>query len=143
MRDNYNISKNYKKKRHKARKTSKKPNCKSPRINGPLKRNTLLTTQIHLHKMQMNRDDRNKGNMSSMKVRPLILLRSKPSINKISEHDSCIFYGNHLLFFNVFLSQVVFEFQAFHIIFSRNISGYTNKQFQSKFYNSYINFCYY
>ena len=52
---------NYKKKRHKARKTPKKPNCKSPRLNGALENKTLLATQIHLHKMQINRDDRNNG----------------------------------------------------------------------------------
>ena len=48
-----------------------------------------------------------------MKVRPLILERSKPSINKTSEHDRCIFYGNHLLFFNVFYLRLFLNFRLF------------------------------
>ena len=40
-----------------------------------------------------------------------------PSIDKTSRHNSSICYGNHLLFFNVFLSHVIFKFQAFYNIF--------------------------
>ena len=63
---------------------------------------TLLTTQINLHTTQIHRNDHNKWNTFSVKVRQPIRRRLEPSIDKTSEHDSSIYYGNHLLFFNVF-----------------------------------------
>ena len=45
-----------------------------------------------------------------------------PSIDKTSRHNGSIYYGNHLLFFNVFLSHVIFKFQAFYNIFFLQIS---------------------
>ena len=80
--------------------------------------NALLTTQIHLHTSQIRRDDCNKGNTSSIKVGQPIRERSKPSIDKTSEHDSSIYYGNHLLFCNVFCLMLVLNFRLSMIIFS-------------------------
>ena len=65
--------------------------------------NSLLTTQIHLHTTQIHRDDRNKRNTSSIKVQQPIQERSKPSIDKTSERDNSIYYGNHVFFYLMFL----------------------------------------
>ena len=45
--------------------------------------------------------------------------RSKPSINKISEHNSSMYYGNHLLFFNVFYLILFLNFSFFISFFSQ------------------------
>ena len=75
--------------------------------------NTLLTTTIHLHTMQIHRDDLNKRNMSSIKVRQLIRKRSKPSIDKTSEHDGSMCYDNHLLFSSCFYLMSFLNFRLF------------------------------
>ena len=67
--------------------------------------------------MQIHRDDRNKWNMSSIKARQPIRGRSKPSIDKNSEHDSGIYYGNHLLFFNVFYLMLFLNIRFFITLF--------------------------
>ena len=73
-----------------------------------------LTTQMHLHTTQIHRDERNKHNTSSITARKAIQEGSKPSINKISEHNSSIYYyGNHLLFFNVFYLMLFLNFRLF------------------------------
>ena len=126
-RDNDSISKNIKRKGPKQGKLHKHPIANPPKkklaTKCPLTKkqqtNSLLTTQIHLHTTQIHRYDRNKRNTSSIKVQQPIRERSKRLIDKTSEHDSSIYYGNHLLFFECFLSHVTFEFQAFHIIFSK------------------------
>ena len=109
-RDNDNISKSIKRKDPKqgklhktpiANPTKKKLATKCP-LTKKQQTNTLLTTQIHLHTTQIHRDERNKRNTSSITARKAIQERSKPSINKISEHNSSICYSNHLLFSNVF-----------------------------------------
>ena len=81
--------------------------------------NTLLTTKIHLHTTQIHRDERNKQNTSSITARKVIQKRSKPSINKISEHNSSMYYGNHLLFFNVFYLILFLNFRLFISFFSQ------------------------
>ena len=63
--------------------------------------------------MQIHKDDRDKRNTSNIKTREPVPEMSKPSIDKTAGHNSSIYYGNHLLFFNVFY-HIVFEFQAFH-----------------------------
>ena len=150
-RDNDNISKSIKRKDPKqgklhktpiANPTKKKLATKCP-LTKKQQTNTLLTTQIHLHTTQIHRDERNKRNTSSITARKAIQERSKPSINKISEHDSSIYYGNHLLFFNVFYLMLFLNFRLFISFFFTNISGYTNKKFQSIFYISHISFCYF
>ena len=73
-----------------------------------------------MHSTQTHKDDYNEQDTSSIKVRQLIRERTKPSIEETSEDDSSICKDNHLLFFNVFLSHVIFEFQAFHIFFHIN-----------------------
>ena len=85
---------------------------------------TLLTTQIHLHTTQIQRDERNKQNTSSITARKVIQKRSKPSINKISEHNSSMYYhpwyyGNHLFFFNVFYLILFLNFRLFISFFSQ------------------------
>ena len=57
---------------------------------------TLLTTQMHLHTMQIQKDGPNKRNTSIIKARQPIRGRSKPSIDKTSGHDSSIYCGIHL-----------------------------------------------
>ena len=108
--DNDNISKSIKRKDTKQGKLKKKPITNPPKkklatkcpLTTKQQTNTLLTTKIHLHTMQIHRDEPNKWNMSSNTARKAIQERSKPSINKISEHNSSICYSNHLLFSNVF-----------------------------------------
>ena len=107
------------------------------------KKHNTLTTQMHLHTTQIHRDERNKHNTSSITARKAIQEGSKPSINKISEHNSSIYYGNHLLFFNVFYLMLFLNFRLFISFFFTNISGYTNKKSQSIFYISHISFCYF
>ena len=76
-RDNDNISKSIKRKEAKQGKLHKPSIANLPKkklaTKCPLTKkqqtNTLLTTQKYLHKTQIHRDDRNKRNMSSIKVR--------------------------------------------------------------------------
>ena len=146
LRDNDNISKSIKRKDPKQGKLHKtpiaNPTKKKLAIKCPLTKkqqtNTLLTTQIHLHTTQIQRDERNKQNTSSITVRKVIQKRSKPSINK---HNSSMYYRNHLLFFNVFYLILFLNFKLFISFFSH--CGYTNKKFQSIFYISHISFCYF
>ena len=126
-RDNDNISKSIKRKDPKQGKLHKtpiaNPTKKKLATKCPLTKkqqiNTLLTTQIHLHTPQIHRDERNKQNTSSITARKVIQKRSKPSINKISEHNSCMYYGNHLLFFNVFYLILFLNFRLFISFFSQ------------------------
>ena len=124
-RNNDNISKNIKRKDAKQGKLHKPPTANPPKkklaTKCPLTKkqqtNTLLTTQISLHTTQIHRDDRNKWNTSSIKVREPIRGRLKPSIDKTSEHDCSIYYGNHLLSFNVFNLIIFLNFRLFISIF--------------------------
>ena len=98
-RDNDNISKSIKRKDTKQGKLQLATKCP---LTKKQQTNNLLTTQVHLHTTQIHRGDRNIRNTSSIKVRQPIRKRSKPLIDKALEHDSSIYYGNHILFFNVF-----------------------------------------
>ena len=105
-----NISKSIKRKVAKQGKLYKPPIANPPKeklatkctLTKKQRTNILLTTQIHEHIAQIHRDDRNEWNTSSIKVRPPIQEMSKPSIHKTAQHDSSIYYGNHLLFSNVY-----------------------------------------
>ena len=55
--------------------------------------------------------------VSVFNVRQSLQERSKPSIDKTSEHDSSIYYGNLCYFLVLFFSHVTFEFQAFYTTF--------------------------
>ena len=124
-RNNDNISKNIKRKDAKQGKLHKPPTANPPKkklaTKCPLTKkqqtNTLLTAQINLHTTQIHRDDHNKWNTSCIKVRQPIRGRLKPSIDKTSEHDSSIYYGNHLLFFNVFYLMLFLNFRLFTSFF--------------------------
>ena len=108
-RDNDNISKSIKRKDAKQGKLHKNPIANPPKkklaTKCPLTKkqqtNSLLTTQIHLHTTQIHRYDR-KRNTSSLKVQQPIQERSKPSIDKTSEHDNSIYYGNHVFFISCY-----------------------------------------
>ena len=63
-----------------------------------------LTTQMHLHTTQIHRDERNKHNTSSITARKAIQEGSKPSINKISEHNSSIYTVTIYYFLMFFIS---------------------------------------
>ena len=103
-RDNNNISNSIKRKDTKQEKLHKSPIVNPPKkklaTKCPLTRkkqtNTLLTTQMHVHTMQIHKDDRSERNTSSIKVQQPMRERSKPSMGKTSWHDSNIYYGNHL-----------------------------------------------
>ena len=105
-----NISKSIKRKVAKQGKLYKPPIANPPKeklatkctLTKKQRTNILLTTQIHEHIAQIHRDHRNEWNTSSIKVRPPIQEMSKPSIHKTAQHDSSIYYGNHLLFSNVY-----------------------------------------
>ena len=126
-RDNDNISKSIKTKDPKQGKLHKTPTAnptkKKLATKCPLTKkqqtNTLLTTQIHLHTTQIHRDERNKQNTSIISARKAMQKRSKPSINKISEHNSSMYYGNHSLFFNVFYLILFLNFRLFISFFSQ------------------------
>ena len=49
----------------------------------------------------------------SIKVQLPIQERSKPFIDKTSEHDNSIYYGNYLLFFNAFYLMLLLNFRLF------------------------------
>ena len=72
----------------------------------------------------------------SIKVQQPIQERSKSFIDKTSEHDSSIYYGNYLLFFNAFYLMLLLNFRLFISFFFTNISGYINKNSQRIFYIS-------
>ena len=120
-RENDNISKSIKRKDAKQGKLHKNPIANPPKkklaTKCPLTKkqqtNSLLATQIHLNTTQIHRDDCSKRNTSSIKVQQSVRERSKRLIDKTSEHDSSIYYGNHLLFFNVFYLMLLLNFRLF------------------------------
>ena len=124
-RNNDNISKNIERNDAKQGKLHKPPTANPPKkklaTKCPLTKkqqtNTLLTTQINLHTTQIHRDNRNKWNTSSIKVRQPIRGRLKPSIDKTSEHVSSMYYDNHLLIFNVFYLMLFLHFRLFILFF--------------------------
>ena len=120
--DNGSISKSIKRKDTKQGKLHKPQlqihRKRNSRVNDPLQRNNKPTLclqhrYIYIQQRYTQIIDCNKRKTSSVKVRQPIQERSKPSIDKTSEHDSSIYYGDHLLFSNVFYLMLLLNIRLF------------------------------
>ena len=80
--------------------------------------------------MEIHKNDRDKRNVSNIKIREPIQEMSKPSTDK-TQNTIVVCITVTIYYFLMVLPHIVFEFQAFHCVFLTNIPRHIDKKFQS------------